>query len=329
MKKIVLTLFVFALTFWACNQQRPESISGMAIGTYYNVTYTGAHNDQLKTGIDSIFKEINHLFSVFDTTSIISQVNKNELSALPPAFIALFHKAAEINEITGGAFDPTLYPLIKLWGFGNAPTAQIPTETQIDSVKMWVGMDKITMENGRIIKKDPRVQLDFNAIAKGYAVDQIADYLSRQGYRNFVVEVGGEVVCRGTKSGKRPWVIGIQVPTDTKDGLIESNYAFSLGNRSIATSGNYRNYIEENQQRYSHIINPQTGSPEKSNLLSVSVIANDCTTADALATAFMVLGIGKSQEILQKDTSLAAHFIYFEKGNYQYYQTENFPKAEY
>lgn len=328
MKKIVLSLLAITLTFFACDQPRPENINGMAIGTYYNITYIGTPNAQLKTGIDSIFKEITYLFSVFDTTSIISQVNRNESPALPPEFITLFQKAKIINGLTEGAFEPTIYPLINLWGFGNDQPSQLPTTIQIDSVKEWVGMDKLYIENGQIHKKDPRVQLDFNAIAKGYAADQIAAYLSSQGYQNFVVEVGGEVICRGDKGRRQPWRVGIQVPTDTKNGTIESDYTFPLANKSIATSGNYRNYIEENQQRYSHIINPQTGQPEKSNLLSVSVIANDCTTADALATALMVLGIEKSQEILQKDTSIAAHFIYFEKGNYQYYQTKNFPKAE-
>jgi thiamine biosynthesis lipoprotein len=166
--------------------------------------------------------------------------------------------------------------------------------------------------------------LDFNAIAKGFCVDKIAELLSQKGISDFLVEVGGEITTKGTKFGK-PWVIGIQAPTVTQDGENNASYSFAITNKSIATSGNYRNYIEEGGRRFTHIIDPKNGYPEETNLLSVTVIADDCATADAFATAFMVMGIEKTEKLLQFHPELAAFFIYSDGTQMLTKKSTNFP----
>ena len=230
-------------------------------------------------------------------------------------FLKVLEASLEISKQTHGAFDCTCQPLIELWGFGRKNQKQIVSQEQIDSVKQFVGRQLVSIQDGRVAKADPRVQLNFNAIAKGYAVDQVARFLNEQGYADCIVEIGGEVVARGTKNGK-PWRVGIQVPTDTPDGPAESSESFELRDRAVATSGNYRNYFEQDGVRYTHILDPVTGKPEQTNLLSVTVIAPDCLTADAYATAFMVLGMEHSQEILKKHPELQAWFIYDDHGQY-------------
>ena len=221
----------------------------------------------------------------------------------------------EISEQTHGAFDCTCQPLIELWGFGRGNKKTVVPQAQIDSVKQFVGCQLISIQDGRVVKADPRVQLNFNAIAKGYAVDQVARFLNKQGYVDCIVEIGGEVVARGTKNGK-PWRVGIQVPTETADGPAESSESFDLQDRAVATSGNYRNYFEQDGVRYTHILDPVTGKPEQTNLLSVTVIAPDCLTADAYATAFMVLGMEESKKVLDAHPELKAWFIYDDHGKY-------------
>ena len=188
----------------------------------------------------------------------------------------------------------------------------------------FVGFSKVQNNNHSLIKSDPRVQLNFNAIAKGYAVDCVAQFISDQGYSNCIVDIGGEVVALGTKLGQQ-WKVGIQTPTVEANGAIEAQYIFPMKNRAVATSGNYRNYIEKDGCRYSHIINPKTGQPEHSSLLSVSVIADDCVTADGYATAFMVLGIEKTLDLVEKNPNIAVYFIYDHNGKYEVKKSPNFP----
>lgn len=327
MKRLFFILIAISLSFTACQQVHQVNINGMAIGTYYSITYIGAVDNTLKHDIDSILGDISSTFSIFDSTSVISKINRNEYTPLPEDFITVFNKAQNINKLTNGAFEPTIGPLINLWGFGKDSITQLPDSSAIDSTKLLVGMDKIHLIDDTIYKDDKQIKLDFNAIAKGFAVDKIAQHLLNKGLKNFIIDIGGEIRCNGMKNKLKQWQIGIQIPTDTQDDLIESDYTFQMQNKGIATSGNYRNYKEENGIRYSHIINPVTGRPEKSSLLSVTVIADDCTTADAFATAFMVLDLEKSKKILQNLPTIAAHFIYFSDGKYQYYQTSNFPKS--
>lgn len=326
MKKLLPLLLIAAYCLFSCKNGDIQSFSGSALGTFYTITYVGEEDDRLPNQIDSIFKEINHLYSIFDSTSVVSQINRGDSCNYPPEFIELIAQSLSISEQTGGAFDITVGPLVNLWGFGKDKQSHADSAS-IDSVRQFVGYEKMSTNENGLVKQDSRIQLNFNAIAKGKAVDEITFFLIKKGYENCVVNVGGEVRNEGRKPNGNLWNVGIQIPTETKDGLIEANYIFNMPGKSVATSGNYRNYKELNGQRYNHIVDPRNGSCKSSNLLSVSVIANDCATADAFATAFMVMGIENSMVFLEKHTELAAHFIYFKDGQYKYAQTANFPKA--
>lgn len=323
MKQSFLLIIAVVLLLPACRKPAVNRFSGDALGTIYTVSYTGKFSADLQIQVDSVLRVIDREFSVFDTTSLLSRVNRGETSELNADFIHVLERSLQISQETDGAFDCTLQPLIELWGFARQQNKQIVSATKIDSVRQYVGYTLVGIEKNELIKKDPRVQLNFNAIAKGYAVDKIAALLVEQGYPNFVVEVGGEIVTKGTKNGKA-WKIGIQVPTETADGAEESYYAFTLQDKAIATSGNYRNYFEKDGIRYTHILNPATGKPEQTSLLSVSVIADNCTTADAYATAFMVMGLEKAMPLANRIPDLEAFFIYDDHGQLKTAKTEKF-----
>ena len=233
-------------------------------------------------------------------------------------FIEVFTIAQRIGKETDGALEMTIGPLVNLWGFGkDDPEYKWISQEMIDSVLTFVNYQKIHLEGDKIIKENPSIQLNFNALAKGYAVDKVADYMVAHGYMNCVVDIGGEIVAKGQKYHDQEWNIGLQTPTRTRDGEMRSEQSFHLCNRAVATSGNYRNYFEENGQRYAHIINPKTGRPEKSNLLSVTVIADQCVVADAYATAFMVMGKEKTKIFLTNHPELTCFFITDHRGQYQ------------
>ena len=314
MKKIACFIILCVMFGAACQRPATRQFAGAALGTTYHITYLGDDDPTLPGQVDSLLRLINKTFSIFDTTSLISQVNAGKETDLSEDFLYVLRKALEVSGKTNGAFDCTIQPLVELWGFGREGQKQVVPKETIDSVRQFVGSAKISIEDGHIVKADPRVQLNFNAIAKGFAVDKVAAHLLATGHEDFIVEIGGEVVAHGTKQGK-PWQVGIQTPTATADGAVESQRSFPLQNRAVATSGNYRNYFEKDGKRYTHILNPVTGCPEETNLLSVTVVAPDCTTADAYATAFMVLGLEPALRIVNADKTLEACFIYDDHGN--------------
>lgn len=315
--KKFLFLVVLFLGLTACCDLQFQHIDGNAFGTYYAVTYKGKENPKLQHSIDSILNEINATFSIFNDSSIISKVNSNQEVTLNNDFIEVFNIAQQISQETGGAFEMTIGPLVNLWGFGKENRDTNITQTQIDSVLQLIGYHKISIQNQQVVKENPAIRLDFNALAKGYAVDKVAEFLVSQGYKDCLVDIGGEIVAKGKKYHDEMWNIGVQEPTETRDGEIRSAQTFHLCDQATATSGNYRNYFEENGQRYTHIINPHTGHPEKSNLLSVTVIADRCVTADAYATAFMVMGREKSKKFLKNHPEITCIFIYDHHGEYK------------
>lgn len=320
MKKILYFIILSCLLI-SCNQKKTQHINGTALGTYYNITYicsseSNCYPTLLKVQIDSVLQDVNSTFSVFDTNSLISRINNGKDSLVNEDFQKILLKSLDIHKKTDGAFECTIQPLIELWGFGRENQKQIVPQDEIDSIMQYVGSNLVTVKNGKVIKQDNRIQLNFNAIAKGFAVDKVAAFLQQQGIGDFLVEIGGEIVTHGTKNGQS-WSIGIQTPTESADGAIESSQSFSLTDKAVATSGNYRNYFEKDGVRYTHILNPKNGQPEQTNLLSVTVIADDCTTADAYATAFMVLGLDKSSDIVRSTPSLEAYFIYDCNGKFQ------------
>lgn len=311
-------IFVFAaLLLTACSDLKFQKFEGNALGTYYAVTYKGADNPSLQKGVDSILNSINETFSIFNPNSITSKINDNQEATINNDFAEVFKIALHIAKETDGALDITIGPLVNLWGFGKDERKADISQAEIDSVMTLIGWWKVCRNGNTILKKNPDIQLNFNALAKGYAVDKVADYMVAQGYKDCVVDIGGEIVAKGKKYHDQEWNIGLQTPTRTRDGEMRAEESFHLRDRAVATSGNYRNYIEENGQRYTHIIDPKTGRPEKSNLLSVTVIADQCVVADAYATAFMVMGMNKTKNYLKTHPELTCIFIYDENGKYQ------------
>ena len=308
-----ILLLGLSLLMVSCHQRSVVHFEGQAFGTMYSIAYIGDTESHLHPQVDSLLADLSHTFSIFDTTSIIYRWNKGENVTLNEDFLTVLRLSKQVSAATDGAFDCTVQPLVQLWGFGKDGVRHTVGEDTLATIREFVGFQLVDLQGDSIIRKDPRVQLNFNAVAKGYAVDKVADWLVEQGYADCLVEIGGEVAARGSKNGK-PWKVGIQTPTKTADGAKESFESIPLpDHRAVATSGNYRNYFEEDGVRYTHILDPRTGKPERTNLLSVTVIAPDCATADAYATAFMVLGYDRSSEIVQKNPELEAWFIIAEK----------------
>ncbi|MBP1672607.1 MAG: ApbE family protein [Bacteroidetes bacterium] len=318
-----LIFFAFITLLSSCKNEQTYNFQGTGFGSYYSITYVGKENHKLQQQVDSIIADLNHQLSLFDTTSILYRINQGENLPYTEDMIKMFEISQKIASNTNGAYDITVTPLINLWGFGKDKKSTIE-KSKIDSILQIVGFTKLKLVNNTIIKEDPRIQINFNAIADGYASDKIAHFLEKQGYPNCIVDVGGEIVALGTKGGKQ-WQVGIQTPTEDADGAIDAQFTFPIKNKAISTSGNYRKYTELDGQRYSHIINPKTGQPEHSSLLSVTVIADDCATADAYSTAFMVLSMEKTMEIVKKNPKIGVYFIYDEKGKFKVKKSPNFP----
>jgi FAD:protein FMN transferase len=321
-----IILFFALLVLAGCQQKELNHFGGYALGSSYTISYTGKADPCIQKEVDSLLKDISHLFSIFDSTSIVSQINQGHDIDLSDEFVSIINNSLEISQKTNGAFDITVGALVNLWGFGAQIRSDI-SQNKIDSIKSYTGYDKISLRGNKLLKSDNRIQLNFNAIADGYAADKVSEFLIKKGYPDCLVEIGGEIMSHGDKNGK-PWKIGLQFPTKEKDDAIDAEYYFEVNNKATATSGNYRNYFEENGIRYTHIIDPRTGRPERTNLLSVTVIADNCMTADGYATAFMVLGLEKSKSLLNNQSSLAAFFIYDEQGKLKTYQTANFPEQK-
>ena len=280
---------------------------GEIFTTHFNIRYE--YNRSLREEIMAEFEKFNHSLNPFRPNSIISKVNRNEPVELDSFFVTVFQKAMEVSAITNGAFDITASPLINAWGFGFQNMANVTSE-MIDSLRKFVGFEKIRIDaNGNIEKDDPRVQLNMSAIAKGYAADVIANLLRRHGIRNFMVELGGDLVAQGVRADGNCWRIGIVQPSYN---LFEQQFQtiVSICNKAMTTSGNYRNFRIIDGKKVGHTIDPRTGFPSEQNILSATVIADTGIAADAYATAFMVLGIEKSRELARTIPGLYYYFIY-------------------
>lgn len=301
----LLTIFV------SCERKKePVTFTGFTQGTTFVVRYFGhADSSIVAAGIDSVFRLVNKTASLYDSASIISKVNRNEPVSLNPVFERLFRRSAEISDETGGAFDITVGPLVKAYGFYRKN--QLPVDaSRIDSLRRLVGYTKLALQDGRVVKADPAVMIDFNAIAQGYTVDLVAEFLEGMGLHDYLVEIGGEVRASGAKPGGDPWVVGIEQPAPNDSAAQVVQQKISLTDRSAATSGNARKFFIRDGIKYSHTIDPHTGAPVHHSLLSVTVIATDCMTADAYATACMVMGLDKSVQFIASHPGTEAYFIY-------------------
>ncbi|MFA9391663.1 MAG: FAD:protein FMN transferase [Prolixibacteraceae bacterium] len=314
MNKLLFFSFLVAIVLPACNPAKSTAKymanDGAIYGTYYHVSYESPEGYDLHPKIDSVLHEMDLSLSTFKTESILSKVNTNQNVVLDNWFVNVFNEAQKVSELTAGAFDVTVAPLVNVWGFGFRKKELITPEL-IDSIEDFVGYQKVKLVNGKIRKDDQRTMLDFSAIAKGYTVDVIGDLLASEGCKNFMVEIGGEVVAHGVNKEGKIWRIGINEPNDNEPASpIELQAIISLKNKAVATSGNYRNFYVENGKKYAHTIDPHTGYPVDHSLLSATVIANDCMTADAFATALMVLGVENAMELVQSLPDIEVYLIY-------------------
>lgn len=291
-------VFLILGTLWVVRQQRSmpyQHNEGMIFGTIYHVIYQ--HDQNLQSRIESALRQVDGEFSMFNDTSTVARLNRGEHPVLGAMYQEVAAKAAEVTRETDGAFDITVAPLVNAWGFG-FKHEQMPTRRQVDSLL------KI------------RNQLDYSAIAKGYGSDVVARLLRQEGVQNFMVEIGGEVVTQGISEKRLPWRIGVTKPVDDSLSVSgELQTVLNVTDRAMATSGNYRNFYYKGGRKYAHTIDPKTGYPVQHSLLSATVLAADCATADAYATAFMVLGIDGAKRVLERHPELMAYFIYSdEKG---------------
>jgi len=282
-------------------------ITGEGLGTYYKITIADKNNIT-QSQIDSIITELNNTASIFNYNSLVSRINRNETDTLNQYLKEILEVSLKICEETGGAFDFTVGALVNLWGFGKDTLRELSYE-DIEKALKTVGYTKIKRVENRIVKENPATQLNFNAVAKGYCVDLVVAFLYSRGLSNFLVDIGGELFARGKRAPNKKWRMGIQKPTDTKDDAIVAEEIIEIQDIAVATSGNYRNYIERNGKRFGHTINPRTGYPETNNLLSVTILASTCTLADALATAFMVMGKERGEAFLEQHPEIEAYFI--------------------
>jgi thiamine biosynthesis lipoprotein len=285
-----------------------QTNSGMVFGTVYNITYECDSN--LHEAIKSELQKVDNSLSPFNAQSIITAINQNQDVKPDEMFLTVFNKAMEISRETGGAFDITVAPLVNAWGFGFKNGIQ-PDRHQVDSLRRLIGYEKVSLKDDRIVKQSPDIMLDCSAIAKGFGSDVVARFLQQRGVKNFMVEIGGEIVTSGVNPQRLPWKIGVTKPTDDSlsvKGEIQS--VLNVTDLAMATSGNYRNFYYKGGKKYAHTIDPKTGYPVQHSLLSATVLAKDCATADAYATSFMVLGIDGAKEVLERHPELMAYFIY-------------------
>ena len=328
-KYCLLTLA--SLLIISCNYQKPyEEFQGSIFGTYYNVKFFSHAEDLIKqSDLDSIFSIFNNSLSTYINSSIISRVNKNEDVLVDELFIDVFNKSKVIFQKTAGLFDPTIGELLEYYGFGPNKEINDIDQNQILLILKSVGFDKVSIVNNKVLKQNLLTKLDFNAIAKGYAVDIIAEMLDKNGVNDYMINIGGELRSKGKNHFKDSfWKIGIENPEKNKNGDVITK-KIQLNNISIASSGNYRNYrVDPNSgKKYVHTLNPINGQSQQTNILSASVISESCFTADAYATAMMVGSLDYSISLTENNDEIEAYIIYFDSdNNLSEYMSDGFKK---
>ncbi|MCL2072659.1 MAG: FAD:protein FMN transferase [Marinilabiliaceae bacterium] len=323
------SLFILILTLFlnGCGNNNAEYIfnEGFIFGTTYHIKYENKEGD-LHNEIKELLMSVNQSLSPFDTNSIIGRFNSGADNVLADSFfIDVFNKANEVYKLSDGAFDITIAPLVNLWGFG-FEKHEVINDQIIDSLLQFVGMENIFIENDTIYRQKEGIILNASAIAKGYGVDVVAFLFKSRGINNFMIEIGGEVFAKGVNQKRKIWQIAVENPINQG----EFEIIVPLDNKALATSGNYRNFNTIDGQKQGHIIDPRTGYPVQSSLLSASIIANNCMTADAFATACMVLGLEKSIELIEKTENVEGAFIYQidENGTVGIKFTNGFPTVQ-
>ena len=315
-------LFLIVGTILIVGENKPtyRTQKGKIFGTLYTVTYE--HNADLQPQIMAAMQRVDNSLSPFNKGSVITHVNNNDSIHVDALFTEVFCTAEQIYRDSHGAFDPTVAPLVNAWGFGFKQGVDV-SSTTIDSLLTLVGFDRISLNGNHVEKADERIMLDFSAIAKGYGSDCVARVLDSCGIKNYMVEIGGEVVVKGHNKNGNPWGIGITKPVDDSLSMNQDlQTVLRLTDRAIATSGNYRNFYYKDGVKYAHTIDPRTGYPVQHSLLSATVIADNCMRADALATAFMVLGTDSAMAYCERHPEIDGYFIVAaDSGRYEIRQT--------
>ena len=319
-------LILFSL-FISCDSVKNNDVlvinSGKTQGTFYHIKYLSDQGENYQEEVDSLLFLVDNSLSTYNKSSLITRINSGEEVVTDSLFRTVFRSAKEVFTSSNGLFDCSIAPLVNAWGFGFSEKQKMDTNRVSNLLKI-VGFEKIYLQNDSIIKPK-RMLIDFNSIAQGYTVDLIAYLFDQKGIANYLIEVGGEIRSKGINADGNLWRIGVDKPTESIDSKDRFQFILELNNKSLATSGNYRKFYMENGIKYSHVINPKTGFPAKNKLLSVTVVHNDCITADAYATAFMVMGLQISKKFLSQRKDLEVYFIYRnQKGELVNYVTENF-----
>lgn len=322
----LLFLIIGSIYVISTQKQIPfQKEEGTVFGTFYHVTYQC--DSSLQHEIAAELQKVDASLSPFNKNSVISRINRNEDMRPDSMFTEVFNLSRLISMNTDGAFDITVAPLVNAWGFGFKNSSNV-TKELVDSLLQFVGYEKVRITDGCVVKDDPRIILDCSAVAKGYGSDAVARLFDRKGIKNYMIEIGGELVIKGMNPKNQKWSVGIQKPTD--DTLHLQNdlqTILKITNRAMATSGNYRNFYYKDGKKYAHTIDPKSGYPVQHSILSSTILAKDCATADAYATAFMVMGLESAKNVLKRHPEIDAYFIYAdEKGNNQIYMTDGMKK---
>jgi FAD:protein FMN transferase len=329
--KRIFPVLIISAVFAGCISRRPvlESFTGLTQGSTYSIVYDNRINitpDSLKQQVELILHKIDKSMSVYDESSIISRINRNEDVPLDSFFLDVYNYSTLISRMSDGAFDITVGPLVRAWGFGPDERKSF-TEAKRDSLLHLVGMDKISLVNGHLVKSLPGITIDVNAIAQGYTTDVVCRYFHSIGLTDYLVEIGGEVMAVGSKGGA-PWKVGIDRPEDNNMTPGQNLQAIlKISDLAVSTSGNYRKFYIEDGVKYSHEIDPKTGDPARNSLLSATIVAPTCTMADGIATACMVIGKEKSIDLINAHPELSAYLIFSdETGNFKSWMSPSLKK---
>ena len=322
---IVLICLAAYMLFFVEGKPKKQYFSdnGYVFGTTYHITYEA--DSSLTTFIRGAFQRVDNSLSMFNPNSVISAVNRNDSVKLDSLFLTIFNKAQEVSLATNGAFDMTVAPMVNLRGFGFKEETKVTSE-RVDSLLPLVGFQKIAIKNGQVIKENSLIMLDASAIAKGFACDVVAHALARHGAKNYLVEIGGELVAEGQNAKGKAWHVGINKPIEDSTSVVsEIQQVVEMTHGGMATSGNYRNFYMQNGKKYSHTIDPISGYPVQHSLLSATIVADDCMTADAYATACMVMGLEKSLELCRFRNDIEGYFIYDDHDSLKVVWSDGFP----
>ncbi|MBP1677411.1 MAG: ApbE family lipoprotein [Bacteroidetes bacterium] len=325
-----IIFIVYALVFHSPFKKEAPYVhnEGKAQGTYYSATYQQPDGKDLQPEIDKFFKEFDLSLSTYNPESVISRINKNDASvSTDSCFEAMFYEALKVSEKTGGAFDITVAPLVEAWGFGAsiADTTHLP---DINKILPLVGYKKVKIVNHKLIKENPDIKVDASAIAQGLSADLIARLLESYGCKNYMIDIGGEIFCKGVNPKGKNWQIGVDKPVDDPENTNgELQTIINVSNVGLTTSGNYRKFYYKGGKKYAHTIDPHTGYPVQHNLLSATVVAPTAMQADAYATAFMVMGVDKAMALCKTFNDMDCYLVYTDNdGKYQVTYTKGFEK---